>query len=59
MTTLESTLRQTHDWAVDQMHFLCELNQIENAHAIQCEFSEWLDPTIDRHDVLSLEFIGD
>ena len=58
MVTLEQTLQTTHDWAVDRIHTLCEEN-IENAHAIQSEFSEWLDPDILDHDIFSLEFIGD
>ena len=57
--TLETTLRQSHDWAIDRMHFLCEQKNIENAHAIQSEFSEWLNPNILEHDVFSLEFIGE
>ena len=59
MTTLESTLRHSHDWAVDRIHFLCEHDEIEYAHAIQSEFNEWMNPNIPEHDVLSLEFIGD
>ena len=58
MVTLEQTLQKTHDWAIDRIHTLCEEN-IENAHAIQSEFSEWLDPDILDHDIFSLEFIGD
>jgi hypothetical protein len=58
MVTLEQTLRTTHDWAVDRIHSLCEGN-IENAHAIQSEFCEWLDPEIPQHDIFSLEFIGE
>ena len=58
METLERTLRQSHDWAVDRIHFLCE-NNIEDAHAIQSEFSEWLNPDIPEHDVFSLEYIGE
>ena len=58
MVTLETTLKQSHDWAVDRIHTLCEEN-IENAHAIQSEFSEWLDPDILDHDIFSLEFIGE
>ena len=58
METLEKTLRQTHDWAVDRIHTLCEKN-IEDAHAIQSEFSEWLNPDIPEHDVFSLEYIGE
>ena len=34
-------------------------NTLDDAYAIQKEFSEWLDPNIDDHDVFSLEYIGD
>jgi hypothetical protein len=56
--TLESTLRLSYDWAVDRIHTLSTEN-IENAHAIQSEFSEWLNPNIPDHDIFSLEFIGE
>jgi hypothetical protein len=59
METLEETLQTTHDWAVDRIHTLCEENCFENAHAIQSEFSEWLNPDIPEHDIFSLEFIGE
>jgi hypothetical protein len=58
MATLVETLKLTHDWAVDRIHTLCD-EDLENAHAIQSEFSEWLNPDIDDHDVFSLEYIGD
>jgi len=58
METLEKTLRQTHDWAIDRIHTLCERN-IEDAHAIQSEFSEWLDTELPEHDIYSLEFLGE
>lgn len=59
METLENTLRQTHDWVVDRIHFLCEDKEIKDAHAIQSEFSEWLNPEIENHDVLSLQLISE
>jgi len=64
METLETTLSQIHDWAVDRIHHLCEVDEgsissLEDAHAVRCEFSEWLDPNITDHDVFSLEYIGD
>ena len=59
MEILEKTLKQSHDWAVDRIHTLCEENCFENAHAIQSEFSEWLNPDIPEHDIFSLEFIGE
>jgi hypothetical protein len=40
MVTLEDTLKQTHDWAVDRLHILCDmktddvLKSVEDAHAI-------------------------
>ena len=58
MVTLEQTLRQTHDWAIDRIHTMSELD-IDDAHAIQQEFSEWLNPDIEDHDIYSLEYIGE
>ena len=58
MKTLEKILQQTHDWAIDRIHTLSE-KDIENAHAIQSEFSEWLNPDILDHDIYSLEYIGE
>ena len=65
MVTLEDTLSETHEWAVDRMHTLCDmrtddvLESIENAHAIQSEFAEWLDPNIEDHEIYSLEYLGE
>ena len=65
MVTLEETLSVTHDWAVDRMHILCDmetddvLESVENAHAIHSEFAEWLDPNLEDHEIFSLEYIGD
>ena len=58
MVTLEQTLGQTHDWAIDRIHALCE-KDIDDARSIQSEFSEWLNPEIEDHDIFSLEFIGE
>jgi hypothetical protein len=58
MVTLEETLRQSHDWAVDRIHYLSEQN-IDDAYSIQSEFSEWLNPDIEDHDIFSLSYIGD
>ena len=58
MTLLEQTLRTSHDWAIDRIHYLSEKN-IDDAHAIQAEFSEWMNPDIPEHDVFSLEYLGD
>ena len=59
MVTLESTLRTSHDWAIDRIHSLCEQKDYEDAHAIQSEFSEWLNPEIQEHDIFSLSYIGE
>ena len=58
MVTLEQTLRTSHDWAIDRIHYLSKEN-IEDAYAIQSEFSEWLNPDIPEHDIFSLEYIGE
>ncbi len=58
MVTLEETLQETHDWVIDRIHELSDYD-IESAYAIQSEFSEWLNPDIDKHDIFSLEYIGD
>jgi hypothetical protein len=59
METLEKTLRTSHDWAVDRIHYLCEEKDYEDAQAIQSEFSEWLNPEIQEHDIYSLAYIGE
>jgi len=65
MVTLEKTLQMAHEWAVDRMHTLCDmeskdvLESVENAYAIQTEFAEWLDPNIKDHEIYSLEYLGD
>ena len=59
METLEQTLRISHDWAIDRIHHLSENNDYDDAHAIQSEFSEWLNPDISDHDIFSLSYIGE
>ena len=65
MEILEKTLQVTHEWAVDRMHILCDmktddvLKSVEDAHAIQSEFAEWLDPNLKDHEIYSLEYLGD
>ena len=59
MTILEDTLRNSHDWAIDRIHSLCEQKDYEDAQAIQSEFSEWLNPDIPEHDIFSLAYIGE
>jgi hypothetical protein len=58
METLEKTLRQSYDWAIDRIHYLSEQN-IDDAHAIQSEFSEWLNPNILDHDIFSMQYLGE
>ena len=69
MVTLEQTLQDTHDWVIDRLHTLCDetpcitmedaVQKMEDAHALRNEFAEWLNPSIDDHDIYSLEFIGE
>jgi len=56
MVTLEQTLSETYDWAIDRIHHLSEID-LEDAYAIQEEFSEWLDPSVDDHDIFSMRYI--
>jgi hypothetical protein len=58
MDTLVDTLRISHDWAVDRIHFLSE-KDIDDAYSIQSEFSEWLNPEISEHDIISFSYHGD
>lgn len=58
MVTLEQTLLRSHDWAIDRIHYLSE-KDIEDAYAIQSEFSEWLDPDIEDHEIFSISYILD
>lgn len=58
MVTLEQTLLQSHDWAVDRIHHLSEID-LDDAYAIQSEFSEWLNPNIYEHDIFSLSYLGE
>jgi hypothetical protein len=54
MTTLEKTLKISHDWAIDRIHQLSEMN-IEDAYSIQSEFREWFDESIEDHDIISVK----
>ena len=59
MTTLEQTLRTSHDWAVNRINILNKNLNNADAEAIRSEFNEWMNPDIEDHDVFSLEYIGD
>ncbi len=43
METLEQTLKQTHDWALERIEIVSTTN-MEDAYSITEEFYEWLDP---------------
>jgi hypothetical protein len=58
MDTLVDTLRISHDWAVDRIHFLSE-KDVDDAYSIQSEFSEWLNPEILEHDIISFSYFRD
>ena len=59
MTTLEQTLRTSHDWAVNRINILNKNLNNADADSIRSEFNEWMNPDIEDHDVFSLEYIGD
>lgn len=56
MTALEKTLKVSHDWAIDRIHYLSERN-IDNAYSIQSEFREWFDKSILDHDIISMKVL--
>ncbi len=58
METLEKTLRESHDWALDRIEWLSYVD-VDDARSIQKEFEEWLNPDIPEHDIFSLDYIGD
>ena len=71
METLEQTLWVIRNWSIDRVHTIIEeassdvvrgdqlVDAIDDAYSIQQEFAEWLNPDIDDHDVMSLEYLGD
>ncbi len=62
METLETTLKNNYDWAIHRMNVLAKLGtieDIEDAESIRNEFKEWIHPTSDDHDILSLEYLPD
>ena len=58
METLEQTLKQTHDWALERIEIVSTTN-MEDAYSITEEFYEWLDPNNKDHDVFSMTYIGE
>ena len=62
METLETTLKNNYDWAIHRMDVLSKLGTYEDimeADSIRQEFREWINPNIDDHDILSLEYLPD
>jgi len=65
MKTLGETVEIASEWAIDRIHTLCDgvkrdpLQCVEDAHAIQQEFAEWLDPNSEDGEVISIEYMTD
>ena len=62
MDLLEKTLKNSYDYAIHRMDVLCKLGtieDIEDAESIRQVFKEWIQPTDDDHDILSLEYFGE
>jgi len=62
MDLLEKTLKNSYDWAIHRMDVLSRLGTIEDvedAESIRQEFKEWIHPTGNDHDILSLEYFGE
>jgi hypothetical protein len=50
---LEACLKNSHDWAIGQIDNLKGLGLHADSNAIAAEFREWLDESIDEHDIFS------
>ena len=62
MDHLEKSLKNSYDYAIHRMDVLCKMGtieDIEDADSIRQEFKEWIQPTNDDHDILSLEYFGE
>ena len=62
MDLLEKTLKNSYDYAIHRMDVLAKLGTYEDimeADSIRQEFREWINPNIDDHDILSLEYLPD
>ena len=59
LTPLEKTIQQSHEWAINRVHLLTNNKQEEDAYSIVQEFSEWINPKDEEHDIFSLEYIGE
>ena len=62
MTSLEKILQSNYKWAIHRMDVLAKLGTYEDimeADSIRQEFREWINPNIDDHDILSLEYLPD
>ena len=60
MATLDSTIRKTHDWALDRINLMSkDVESIQDAYSILREFEEWIEPDTESNEIFSLEYIGD
>jgi hypothetical protein len=44
---------------MNRINELCTNNEYKNARALKKEFNEWLNPSIEEHNIVSLKFIGE
>jgi len=59
MDHLNKTLKRNHDWVLKRVHDLVDEEYEGDAYSLVQEFSEWLDPKEDHHEIYSLEYIGE
>ena len=59
MDHLNKTLKRNHDWVLKRVHDLVDKEYEGDAYSLVQEFSEWLDPKKDDHEIYSLEYIGE
>ena len=59
MQTLEQTLRESCDWAIQRVELLTEEHKHDDAFSIVQEFEEWLPEDEQDHEIFSLEWLGE
>ncbi len=55
---LEKIIQLNHEWAVERINDLTDVERDTDAFSMVQEFKEWLDCRTD-HEVISLEYIGE
>ena len=53
----EDIVSSIRDWSLDRIHYLSELSgDCDDCTSVYKEFKEWIDPSEDDLEVISIEF---